>query len=152
MEALSHYSPLDLFSGNLEKINEAVHNLFDIPQNNLRVFVGGSLVGPTMPNLNAESANWQVLREALKSWFCSENQVDPVEVLKELVAQSLYETDALKHLLAAQKLDTCDIEGAIHAYHKLWDSYPAECLNGSIMNTLDESIDHKSDCKNFFRD
>eukprot|EP00250_Pteridium_aquilinum_P011068 c19817_g1_i1 orf=550-1965(-) len=136
VKVLSHYSPLDLFSENLERINQAVHCLLDNPQNNLRVFVGGTLISGS----DAEPANWQALTEA----FGHKNQADPVEALKELVAQSLYETNAIRNLLAVQKLDTLDIEGAIHAYYKICHRNPIEHLHGSTFNKLDESVEHEA--------
>ncbi|MCO5584628.1 hypothetical protein L7F22_038559 [Adiantum nelumboides] len=119
VKVLSQYSPLDLFSGNLERINQAVYSLFKVPQNNLRIFVGGSIVDAAVSDSSPDCANWQALNEALKSCIFSEDKIEPVEVLKELVAQSLHETTVLKNLLAAQKLDSLDIEGAIHAYKKI---------------------------------
>ncbi|KAI5079614.1 hypothetical protein GOP47_0005093 [Adiantum capillus-veneris] len=134
VKLLSQYSPLDLFSGDLNRINEAVDSLFQIPQNNLRVFVGGSIIDAVFCDSSPDCANWQALNEALQSCIFSENKVEPVELLKELVAQSLYETNALRNLLAAQKLDSLDIEGAIHAYEKV--SY-SKCMDNLKETTLD---------------
>lgn len=140
VNAVSHYSPLDLFSGCFERINRAVHHLFENPQNNLRIFIGGKVLGTMISDSDAESPNWQPLNEAVTGCISCEKQRDAVELLEGLVSQSLYETDALRNLLAAQKLDVYDIEGAIHAYNKICQSDSDVCMSRS---TMDKSVDHE---------
>lgn len=142
VKVLSQYSPLDFFSENLARIKQAVGSLFETPQNNLRVFVGGSIIDTLTSDSNPDSANGQNLREALKRCMSCEDESDPVEVVKELVAQSLYDTNVLRNLLAAQKLDTLDIEGAIHAYRKVTHS---KAIDGNMSSKLDKSKNQSAD-------
>ncbi|KAH7276541.1 hypothetical protein KP509_39G011200 [Ceratopteris richardii] len=141
VKRLSQYSPLDLFSEDLERINQAVHHLFSVPQNNLRLFVGGTVIDTSTSDLDHEGVKWQVLNAALQGCMLHDDGIQPVEVLKELVSQSLHKTDVLKNLLAAQKLDIVDIEGSIHAYRKLSSR---EAMDSSHGRELSED-----ECKNF---
>lgn len=144
IKSVSNYSPLDLFSGSFEQIYKSIHDLFENPQNNLRVFVDGKACHTSLLNADIEVPKWAPVDEALKSCMsCSKG--GRLKALKGLVSELLFGTDALKNLLAAQKLDTYDIEGVIHAYNKIAEQHSdvfPDCTNMGNMNDADESSDH----------
>ncbi|KAK9907753.1 hypothetical protein WJX75_009233 [Coccomyxa subellipsoidea] len=97
IQRLSAYNPLDLFSGSPQRMEAALAALFEEPQNNLRLFLGGAAVqlpkdgklpgGPTMQQLGGVSGLTRLLRSIL---------------LREGV---------LDRILEVQKMDVHDIEG-----------------------------------------
>ena len=72
IQRLSAYNPLDLFSGSPQRMEAALAALFEEPQNNLRLFLGGAAVqlpkdgklpgGPTMQQLGGVSGLIRLLR------------------------------------------------------------------------------------------
>ena len=120
----------------------AFRALLDAPQNNLTVRVDGKVVfggagcfgkAPLVrvcARLSCSNANalstpsalvlWQndveQLSSALGPFFRDEfARVERVDVLLRLVIAALLQHDALRRLLAVQKLDTQDVEGAYQA-------------------------------------
>jgi hypothetical protein len=75
IQRLSAYNPLDLFSGSPQRMEAALAALFEEPQNNLRLFLGGAAVqlpkdgklpgGPTMQQLGGVSGLTRLLRSIL---------------------------------------------------------------------------------------
>ncbi|GAX13745.1 inositol-pentakisphosphate 2-kinase [Fistulifera solaris] len=88
----SKYNPLDLFSGNIDRMEIAVQELFQCPQNNLRVWRG---------------------REAFDA------KGDAVSFLKVMTTRVLYEEPCLSKLLELQRLDILDGDGAVLLYEHL---------------------------------
>ena len=117
---MSKYSPLDLFSGNEEGILKALVDLFETPQNNIRVFLEGEEVfgGPVdggstdelVTSLEKKLAGVSVAPEG-----------ERVPEFQRLVASALNKSKVLDQLLRVQKLDAYDIEGAILAYKKFME-------------------------------
>ena len=66
----SIYCPLDLFSGNLTRMESALESLMDIPKNNLRLFMNGALLHDENSTKTADCDN--MLKEIFKgkSSFC----------------------------------------------------------------------------------
>ncbi|KAK7283373.1 hypothetical protein RIF29_12841 [Crotalaria pallida] len=116
----SEYNPLDLFSGSKERIHKAIKDLFTTPQNNFRVFLNGSIVfgglGGGAEDTNIFIAN--AFEDALKSVILADHDLC-TESLLTLVAEAVTKSGVLNRLLEVQKLDTVDIEGAIHAYYDI---------------------------------
>lgn len=44
IEKISHYCPIDLFSGVPDRMNRAIRGLIDNPQNNLKILMDGKPV------------------------------------------------------------------------------------------------------------
>lgn len=67
---VSKYCPIDLFSGNAERMNRAIKGLFENPQNNLKMFQNGETV------YNEYTQDKKALRRILEKIFpdvvCSE--------------------------------------------------------------------------------
>ncbi|GAA0183646.1 kinase [Lithospermum erythrorhizon] len=124
----SEYNPLDLFSGSKNRVQKAINNLFITPQNNFRVFLNGSLIFGGLGG-GAEKTNFVVgeaFEEALKHVIMVEDGMHTKYFL-ELVADAVFKSELLNQLLEVQKLDTVDIEGAIHAYYNIIGQPCAVC-------------------------
>lgn len=129
---LSQYNPLDLFSGKKERVHQAILALFSTPQNNFRIFFNGSLIfggfGGGKDNAVRDS---DAVVEALMK-ICGL----PLTSFLELIAESILSSSILDQLLAAQKLDLFDIEGAIHAYYNIVSEPCLACKTSSDPDLL----------------
>lgn len=117
---ISEYEPLDLFSGSKEKMHKAVKALFTTPQNNFRVFLNGSLIYGGLGG-GTDSTSFMVgeaFEDVLKCVIQAEVGMR-VESFLHLVSETVSKSGVLDRLLEVQKLDTFDIEGAIHAYYDI---------------------------------
>lgn len=95
-------------------------NLFTTPQNNFRVFLNGTLIFGTLGG-TAGSTNYmtgEVFEDALKGIILGDHGMRTGS-FSQLIAETIYKSDIMSRLLKAQRLDTFDIEGAIHAYYDI---------------------------------
>ncbi|KAF2591009.1 hypothetical protein F2Q70_00040348 [Brassica cretica] len=117
---ISEYDPLDLFSGSKDRIHKAIRALYATPQNNFRVFLNGSLVfgglggGTCKTTSKVEQDFEDLLKDIIKTKDGSR-----ANHFIELVAETVYTSGVLDHLLDVQKLDKYNIEGAVHVYYDL---------------------------------
>ncbi|KAL0651814.1 hypothetical protein Bca4012_094505 [Brassica carinata] len=117
---ISEYDPLDLFSGSKDRIHKAIRALYATPQNNFRVFLNGSLVfgglggGTCKTTSKVEQDFEHLLKDIIKTKDGSR-----ANHFIELVAETVYTSGVLDHLLDVQKLDKYNIEGAVHVYYDL---------------------------------
>ena len=117
---ISEYDPLDLFSGSKDRIHKAIRALYATPQNNFRVFLNGSLVfgglgGGTCKTTSKVDQDFEhLLKDIIKTKDGSR-----ANHFIELVAETVYTSGVLDHLLDVQKLDKYNIEGAVHVYYDL---------------------------------
>ena len=113
----SSYDPLDLFSGDVSRIKRALGDLMDSPQNNLTIRVGDAVVLGNSQGGNHSSIGWELVRQALN--LCENDNCQ--SHLVDLTAAVLFEEDFLPRLLALQKLDILDADGALCVYGRLLD-------------------------------
>ncbi|KAL7155247.1 hypothetical protein ABFS83_03G062700 [Erythranthe nasuta] len=115
---ISKYDPLDLFSGSKDGVQNAIKCLFLTPQNNFRVFLNGSLIFGGMDGA-AECVSYtvdQAFQDGIKRVIVAKDGMHSKYFL-ELVTETVMKSGLLNQLLEVQKLDSIDIEGAIHAYY-----------------------------------
>ncbi|XP_012845829.1 PREDICTED: inositol-pentakisphosphate 2-kinase-like isoform X2 [Erythranthe guttata] len=116
---ISKYDPLDLFSGSKDGVQNAIKCLFLTPQNNFRVFLNGSLIFGGMDGGAAECVSYtvdQAFQDGIKRVIVAKDGMHSKYFL-ELVTETVMKSGLLNQLLEVQKLDSIDIEGAIHAYY-----------------------------------
>ncbi|GKU89971.1 hypothetical protein SLEP1_g4039 [Rubroshorea leprosula] len=149
---LSRYNPLDLFSNSRDRICKAIKALYATPQNNFRVFLNGSLIFGGLSG-SAGSTSFvtsEAFEDALKAVIQADNGLRAMSFI-QLVADAVYTSGVLNHLLEVQKLDTLDIEGAIHAYYniisqpcmvcrELNENKVSDCFTSLHSIPLDESL------------
>ncbi|XP_019152349.1 PREDICTED: inositol-pentakisphosphate 2-kinase-like isoform X1 [Ipomoea nil] len=117
---ISAYDPLDMFSGSKDRLDKAIKDLFMTPQNNFRVFVNGCLIFGGLGG-GAEPTNskaGQAFEDALKNIIFAKEGMRTNYFL-ELISEAVFSSGLLNRLLEVQKLDTFDIEGAIHVYYNV---------------------------------
>lgn len=113
----SAYNPIDLYSGDFDKVSEGLRSLFAQPQNNLKVWFGDlELIG--MSGQHRDYRN--LATEAAQVIFRSEVE-DLDGVLIELLTEILVQENLLSKLLQLQKLDVVDADGALLIYQRLID-------------------------------
>ncbi|KAJ7523133.1 hypothetical protein O6H91_18G039100 [Diphasiastrum complanatum] len=141
LKSISSYSPLDLFSGTSEGIYHAIESLFRTPQNNLRVFIDGtklfSGVGEgakaEVECMRDDEGVLQIIEDSLEG-FIPLPLGERFKTLQALITELLYRSDMLNRLLAVQKLDNYDIEGAIHIYYDILETKCNVCLSSSQLS------------------
>ncbi|CAM9672939.1 unnamed protein product, partial [Chrysoparadoxa australica] len=117
MGQLTRYSPLDLFSGEREGIEAALHHLMGNPLNKLKLFVNGSLQhgsGCTWTSQEAEA-----IQAALPSLGAGAGGTG--SDLCALWAEILWREPLLHQLLQVQQLDVLDVEGAVAVLGRMTD-------------------------------
>eukprot|EP00850_Spirogloea_muscicola_P001139 SM000004S15009 [mRNA] locus=s4:705433:708161:- [translate_table: standard] len=123
LDHLSKYDPLDLFSGSAPRVAAALDALLDTPQNNLHVFRDGAEIFGSHSEATAAEQSGSAAQAALEAGlegFVTLPAGQRLAALVGMLMEQFVSTDVLARLLAAQRLDVADIEGAIHAYDKLF--------------------------------
>lgn len=122
----STFDPVDLYSGNAERIQKAVRELFRCPQNNLRVtFNSQLLLSKGKDGSPAYSDNAELLcKEILSNWIPGDG-VNFRSAVEENICAWLVtvfqKEDVFQRLKRLQKLDIVDADGAILLYSRLVD-------------------------------
>lgn len=117
IKTMSKYCPLDLFSGNVEGIHKALVQMFETPQNNIRIFLKGVEIFGGPEDGGSTNELMVALEEKLGAVMVAP-EGERVLIFQRLVASVLNKSKVLDQLLRLQKLDTYAIEGANLAYSK----------------------------------
>ncbi|XP_017699409.2 inositol-pentakisphosphate 2-kinase IPK1 isoform X2 [Phoenix dactylifera] len=134
---VSEYNPLDLFSGSKDRIYQAMTALFATPQNNFRIFLNGSLIfGGLGGGMDSSAVRSHETNTAIEDLI----KVSGLQLpsFLELVSETIFSSGVLDQLLATQKLDVLDIEGAIHAYYNIISQPCMVCKNSGDPELLDQ--------------
>ncbi|CAM6117342.1 unnamed protein product [Calypogeia fissa] len=114
IDHISKYDPLDLFSGTRDGILKAIEALFETPQNNLRIFLNGEEIFGASKNDKLSIIHFDNVLEG----FVPAQAGERVQAFQNFVTDLLLKSDILHKLLAVQRLDYYDIEGAIQVYDR----------------------------------
>ena len=133
LEQMSQYDPLDLFSGEKQRISRAVLALFQCPQNNIKVFSSMNLVfGHNIMDLDGFRRGFEMMG-AIYS-----NTDETVTELQKQLVTILHDSSFLNRLGSFQKkFDILDVDGAILIYEQL-----LLLCNGEI-DTAENLIDNQ---------
>lgn len=134
----SEYDPLDLFSGNFERIRKSICALFSCPQNNLKVCDGaymlfGDRCAARSANIFSATDDCLLFIKALE--IVSDIGIDPStqpeqgqlrdmlqDELVHVISNILFQDAFLQLLATSQKeMDVLDADGAIIVYERLVD-------------------------------
>lgn len=135
---MSAYDPMDLYSASPSRMKTAVDNLFQCPQNNLRVHYNETpLIGLGAKDEDAFENICQ--SEVFTTLFGDITGVETTRAMwRDCLVAILQEESILKKLLGLQELDVLDADGAILVYRRL-----VELCNGSheqAQSLLDHDI------------
>jgi hypothetical protein len=139
----SDYDPMDLFSNNVDRMKTAVDDLFQCPQNNLKVhFDTTTLVG--LGAVDPDHVEYLCQEEILPRFFgtaavkttttttttattTTETATSRLQaILSECLVAILQQETILQQMVTLQELDVLDADGAILVYQRL-----VELCNGS---------------------
>lgn len=104
----SRYDPLDLFSGDRDRVRASVLNLFDTPQNNFVIFINGE-----RRNDSEFRISNQVWNDVSRILFL-ENETSSESAIKQctsdLLSSIFSREDILQNILMAQKMCNIDVQ------------------------------------------
>lgn len=128
------YCPLDLFSGDLERMRHAINSLIAVPHRNLRIFLDGTVIHSDEIQLGTDQLSEtlfhdsSVTMEQLVTAICcvlvGASSEDPF---------MMHSSSVLAKLLAAQCIDTIGIVRAHEIYANLPENDQKELLDKCLL-------------------
>jgi inositol-pentakisphosphate 2-kinase len=115
---VSNYCPLDLYSRNPQRIRKALLEIFENPQNNLKLYFNGDLIFGIPSDSNGTYME-KITNILTPSLFTSR----PLESLVNILSKILIDDEILLKLKKVQELDTLDIEAIYYLYSILFPSH-----------------------------
>ena len=136
----SQYSPLNLFSNDINQIHKAISDLMNNMQNNIRIWYDGKQIFGLGSDVTVELDDCHViLNDMLGNNDDSKPATTLLDVITRIVATILHhEHDLLSNILSIQQLDVIDGDGAAMIYERL-----VQLCNGSNVEAealLDEAL------------
>jgi len=130
---VSSYSPLDIFSGDYQRTQQAIQELFRNPQNNLRLFYNGALIlsNDKSPSDVDIHGIFNIMRDHNKQdEGLDENPLSMpsgaplreifIQTISSLISRVFLAEPLLLNLLSLQKdFDLIDADGAVEVYKRL---------------------------------
>jgi Inositol-pentakisphosphate 2-kinase len=118
VNCMSAYNPLDLFSNDQSRIKSAIYNLFDCPQNNLKMWKGLNLIFNSNINLTyTDLADDLGVHDSVSKDSDEQNRIK--SYLVEIISTILKKESLLMKLNIFQRLDILDADGAVIVYDRL---------------------------------
>ena len=103
---ITTYDPLDLFSGDTDRIRKSIRSLLSNCQNNMRVWLDGTQMLGLGADANSSTTEHAMLNSKSAKGFKWKDMV--LESLSEILSKE----SILQKMLAIQKLDILDADGA----------------------------------------
>eukprot|EP01087_Luapelamoeba_hula_P017412 TRINITY_DN5486_c0_g1_i1.p1 TRINITY_DN5486_c0_g1~~TRINITY_DN5486_c0_g1_i1.p1 ORF type:complete len:553 (+),score=101.24 TRINITY_DN5486_c0_g1_i1:562-2220(+) len=122
IKQISNYCPLDLFSNDKALMRRALNEIFEVPQNNLKLFLDGSLyytgdLGGKKADEIAKAAAG--LDEELAKTGLPPTEGSTKKTLINLLVDIFHSTSLLQNLKHVQMFDYLDVEGVYPIFQKL---------------------------------
>jgi inositol-pentakisphosphate 2-kinase len=148
----SNYSPLDLFSGDLSRIQSALKDLSNNMQNNFRVFHNGTQIfgEDIMPSDEESKAILDELFPQCTNNLDAINNIRLLDLIAGIIAKVLHREELLRNLLSMQLLDAIDADGAIKVYERLVhlcdgsNSKAEELLDKAMLCVQSDGVEQRS--------
>jgi len=122
----SQYSPLNLFSNDINQIHQAVLDLMNNMQNNLRIWYDGNQIFGLGSDVTVEFNECQMILNDLlggsndDSKPATINTTTLLDAITQIVSTILHhEHELLSNILSIQQLDVIDGDGAVMIYERL---------------------------------
>jgi inositol-pentakisphosphate 2-kinase len=129
----SQFCPLDLFSPDTERIQRALTNLIDDPQNNMRLYVDSELVWLGHMKQTQMRNYRHELETILAEKQFSRNQ-DHLAAFMNVLQKCLAESQVLRQIRRMQLFDKMDVEAANIIFSHLTKSQSIEELHKSLFD------------------
>ena len=137
----SQYSPLNLFSNDINQIHNATSDLMNNMQNNLRIWYDGKQMVGLGSDVTVGSDDCQMMLNDMlgNNDSPATNTSNLLDAITRVVSIILHhEHDLLSNILSIQQLDVIDGDGAVMIYERL-----VQLCNGSNVEAetlLDEAL------------
>uniref|UniRef100_A0A9J2PU56 Inositol-pentakisphosphate 2-kinase n=1 Tax=Ascaris lumbricoides TaxID=6252 RepID=A0A9J2PU56_ASCLU len=132
-EQMYDFCPLDLFSGNLQRMRHALNALIAVPHRNLRIFINGTVIHSDEVRLSTEQ-----LTQTFIGYGISLDQLVTALCCVLSGAHSdrsfeMHRSSVLRKLINAQRIDSVGIVRAYQIYNSLPPHVQKELLNKCLL-------------------
>uniref|UniRef100_A0A914ZZA7 Inositol-pentakisphosphate 2-kinase n=1 Tax=Parascaris univalens TaxID=6257 RepID=A0A914ZZA7_PARUN len=132
-EQMYDFCPLDLFSGNLQRMRHALNALIAVPHRNLRIFINGTVIHSDEVRLSTEQ-----LTQTFIGYGVSLDQLITALCCVLSGAHSdcsfeMHRSSVLRKLINAQRIDSVGIVRAYQIYNSLPPHVQKELLNKCLL-------------------
>eukprot|EP00890_Picochlorum_soloecismus_P004139 jgi/Picsp_1/4726/NSC_02095-R1_inositol-pentakisphosphate 2-kinase-like len=148
----SGYDPLDLFSGDRDRVRTSVSNLFESPQNNFVIFINGERRHDSQSRISNQV--WNDVSRILFLDNAASSESEIKQCISDLLSLILSKEDILQNILMAQKMCSFDVQAiekvamglAQPGYQtEIFQSLSDNPHDKALMNLLSKSKSEKLD-------